>query len=53
MDDVVISAYRLTRILTTCLQAAGYPASSADAVAAHLVDAEMKGVSSHGANRLA
>jgi len=43
---------QLTALIRDCLAAGGFTPSNADIVARHLVDAEMKGVSSHGLNRL-
>ena len=43
---------RLTALIRECLAAGGFTPANADIVARHLVDAEMKGVSSHGVNRL-
>ncbi len=43
----------LIALLRDCLAAGGFSAANADIVARHLVDAEMKGVASHGVNRLA
>ena len=42
----------LTELIRDSLAAGGFSASNADIVSRHLVDAEMKGVSSHGVNRL-
>lgn len=42
----------LTTLIRDSLAAGGFSAENADIVSRHLVDAEMKGVSSHGANRL-
>lgn len=42
----------LTALIRDCLAAGGFSPSTADVVARHLVDAEMKGVSSHGVNRV-
>ena len=43
---------RLTSLIRDSLAAGGFAPANADIVARHLVDAEMKGVSSHGVNRL-
>lgn len=43
---------RLTALIRDSLAAGGFTPANADIVARHLVDAEMKGVSSHGVNRL-
>jgi LDH2 family malate/lactate/ureidoglycolate dehydrogenase len=43
---------RLTALIRDSLAAGGFSPANADIVARHLVDAEMKGVSSHGVNRL-
>jgi len=42
----------LTALIRDSLTAGGFSAPNADIVSQHLVDAEMKGVSSHGVNRL-
>lgn len=42
----------LTELIRDSLAAGGFSPANADIVARHLVDAEMKGVSSHGVNRL-
>ena len=42
----------LTVLIRDSLAAGGFSATNADIVSRHLVDAEMKGVSSHGVNRL-
>ena len=42
----------LIALIRDCLVAGGFTAANSDIVARHLVDAEMKGVSSHGVNRL-
>lgn len=42
----------LTALIRDSLAAGGFSAPNADIVSRHLVDAEMKGVSSHGVNRL-
>lgn len=42
----------LTNLIRDCLAAGGFSPGNADIVSRHLVDAEMKGVSSHGVNRL-
>jgi LDH2 family malate/lactate/ureidoglycolate dehydrogenase len=42
----------LTVLIRDSLVAGGFSTGNADIVAAHLVDAEMKGVGSHGVNRL-
>ncbi len=42
----------LVALIRDCLAAGGFSPSNSDIVARHLVDAEMKGVSSHGVNRL-
>ena len=43
---------QLTKLIHECLAAGGFTPANADIIARHLVDAEMKGVSSHGVNRL-
>ena len=43
---------QLTALIRDSLIASGFPPANADLVARHLVDAEMKGVASHGVNRL-
>jgi LDH2 family malate/lactate/ureidoglycolate dehydrogenase len=43
---------KLTALIRDSLAAGGFSAANADIVSRHLVDAEMKGVSSHGVNRL-
>ena len=42
----------LTSLIRNSLAAGGFSPGNADTVSRHLVDAEMKGVSSHGVNRL-
>lgn len=42
----------LTMLIRDSLAAGGFSVTNADIVSRHLVDAEMKGVSSHGVNRL-
>lgn len=42
----------LTALIRDALAAGGFSIANADIVSTHLVDAEMKGVSSHGVNRL-
>jgi LDH2 family malate/lactate/ureidoglycolate dehydrogenase len=42
----------LTALIRDALAAGGFSEANAEIVSAHLVDAEMKGVSSHGVNRL-
>ena len=42
----------LTKLIRNSLAAGGFSPGNADTVSQHLVDAEMKGVSSHGVNRL-
>ena len=42
----------LTALIRNSLAAGGFSDANADIVSAHLVDAEMKGVASHGVNRL-
>jgi hydroxycarboxylate dehydrogenase B len=42
----------LTNLIRDALAAGGFSEANAEIVAAHLVDAEMKGVASHGVNRL-
>lgn len=43
---------QLTELIHDSLTAGGFTHANADIIARHLVDAEMKGVSSHGVNRL-
>ena len=43
---------QLTDLIRDSLTAGGFTPANADTVARHLVDAEMKGVASHGVNRL-
>ncbi|NKB57679.1 MAG: hypothetical protein GKS00_15235 [Alphaproteobacteria bacterium] len=52
MPTEPISPDRLTALIRDSLAAGGFSPDNADIVARHLVDAEMKGVSSHGVNRL-
>ncbi len=47
-----IAPEKLTALIRDSLAAGGFAAANADIVSRHLVDAEMKGVSSHGVNRL-
>ena len=42
----------LTRLIRDALAAGGFSEANAEIVSEHLVDAEMKGVASHGVNRL-
>ncbi len=43
---------KIREFLIRCFVAGGFPSSNAEIVTDHLVDAEMRGVSSHGINRL-
>lgn len=52
MPTKPIAPADLTDLIRRCLAAGGFSKANADTVARHLVDAEMKGVSSHGVNRL-
>lgn len=52
MPTEPIAPADLTDLIRRCLAAGGFSKTNADTVARHLVDAEMKGVSSHGVNRL-
>ena len=52
MDSSALSPARMTDLLRDALAAGGFTDRSAVAIATHLVDAEMKGVASHGTNRL-
>lgn len=49
---VTITTSALAAFLRRCFEAGGYSASNAASVTAHLLDAEMCGVTSHGVNRL-
>ncbi len=42
----------LTKFINDALEAGGFSSANSSIIAKHLVDAEMKGVSSHGVNRL-
>ncbi len=52
MPTEPIQPEKLTALIRDSLAAGGFSPDNADIVARHLVDAEMKGVSSHGVNRL-
>lgn len=52
MPTEPISPTKLTALIRDSLVAGGFTPRNADTVARHLVDAEMKGVTSHGVNRL-
>ncbi len=52
MDDLVFSARQLTRIAISLLEAAGVPDSHAALVADSLVEADLRGVDSHGVQNL-
>ncbi len=43
---------KITEFLTRCFVAGGFSSTNASTVTDHLVDAEMRGISSHGINRL-
>lgn len=50
--SVNIETAALSEFLLRCFQAGGFSAANAKAITAHLLDAEMCGVASHGVNRL-
>ena len=53
MPETRTDPARLERLVRDALAAGGFSAGNAGIVAAHLVDAEARGVPSHGVNRLA
>ena len=52
MASPVLKPVSLIEFIKDSLQAGGFSVSNSEIVSNHLVDAEMKGVPSHGVNRL-
>ena len=52
MSSPVLQPTSLINFIKDALVAGGFSLANSEIVAAHLVDAEMKGVPSHGINRL-
>ena len=52
MSSRVLQSTPLKNFIKDALIAGGFSPSNSEIIAAHLVDAEMKGVPSHGVNRL-
>ncbi len=49
---VVVAHHELLALISACLEAAGASTEAANVTAEVLVDADLRGVSSHGVNRL-